>query len=34
MQTGAFGRRFAFRFAPATLVAAILVGSAFGTVLL
>jgi uncharacterized membrane protein YraQ (UPF0718 family) len=34
MQTGTFGRRFAVRFAPATLVAAILVGSAFGAVLL
>jgi uncharacterized protein len=34
MQTGTFGRRFAFRFAPATLVAAILVGAGFGAVLL
>jgi uncharacterized protein len=34
MQTGVFGRRFAFRFAPATLVAAILVGAGFGAVLL
>jgi uncharacterized membrane protein YraQ (UPF0718 family) len=34
MQTGVFGRRFASRFAPATFVAAILVGSAFGAVLL
>jgi uncharacterized membrane protein YraQ (UPF0718 family) len=34
MQTGVFGRRFAMRFAPATFVAAILVGSAFGVVLL
>jgi uncharacterized membrane protein YraQ (UPF0718 family) len=34
MQTGVFGRRFASRFAPATFVAAILVGTAFGVVLL
>jgi uncharacterized membrane protein YraQ (UPF0718 family) len=34
MQTGVFGRRFAFRFAPATFVAAILVGAGFGAVLL
>jgi uncharacterized membrane protein YraQ (UPF0718 family) len=34
MQTGVFGRRFAFRFAPATLVAAIVVGAGFGAVLL
>ncbi|MEV8503624.1 permease [Actinoplanes sp. NPDC051475] len=34
MQTGVFGRRFASRFAPATLLAAILVGSAVGAVLL
>ena len=34
MQTGAFGRRFAMRFAPATFVAAILIGSGFGVVLL
>jgi uncharacterized membrane protein YraQ (UPF0718 family) len=34
MQTGVFGRRFASRFAPATFVAAILVGTAFGAVLL
>ena len=34
MQTGMFGRRFASRFAPATLAAAILVGSAVGAVLL
>nr|WP_245908007.1 permease [Pseudosporangium ferrugineum] len=34
MQTGVFGRRFAARFAPATLVAGILAGSAFGAVLL
>jgi uncharacterized membrane protein YraQ (UPF0718 family) len=34
MQTGMFGRRFAFRFAPATLVAAIVVGAGFGAVLL
>jgi uncharacterized membrane protein YraQ (UPF0718 family) len=33
MQAGVFGRRFAFRFAPATLVAAILVGAGFGAVL-
>ncbi|NMO53928.1 permease [Actinoplanes sp. TBRC 11911] len=34
MQSGVFGRGFAWRFAPATLVMAILVGTAFGTVLL
>ncbi|WP_411267288.1 permease [Actinoplanes sp. KI2] len=34
MQAGTFGRRFAFRFAPATFAAAILVGAAFGVVLL
>lgn len=34
MQTGMFGRRFASRFAPVTFVAAILVGTAFGAVLL
>ena len=34
MQTGAFGRRFAARFAPTTFVVAILVGTAFGLVLL
>jgi uncharacterized membrane protein YraQ (UPF0718 family) len=34
MQTGVFGRRFASRFAPATFAAAIVVGSAFGAVLL
>ena len=34
MQAGAFGRRFAFRFAPATFVAAILIGAGFGAVLL
>ncbi|WP_203828396.1 permease [Actinoplanes palleronii] len=34
MQTGVFGRRFAMRFAPATFVAAVLVGTAFGAVLL
>lgn len=34
MQTGVFGRRFAFRFAPATFAAAVLFGSAFGAVLL
>jgi len=34
MQTGAFGRRFAVRFAPATFVAAILVGACVGAVLL
>ena len=34
MQTGMFGRRFATRFAPATFVLAILVGSAVGVVLL
>jgi uncharacterized membrane protein YraQ (UPF0718 family) len=34
MQTGVFGRRFASRFAPATFVAAILVGTGIGAVLL
>jgi uncharacterized membrane protein YraQ (UPF0718 family) len=34
MQTGVFGRRFAVRFAPATLLAGILVGTAVGAVLL
>jgi uncharacterized membrane protein YraQ (UPF0718 family) len=34
MQTGTFGRRFAVRFAPATFVAAILVGAGVGAVLL
>ncbi|MET0495309.1 MAG: permease [Actinoplanes sp.] len=34
MQTGVFGRRFAVRFAPATFVAAILVGTGVGMVLL
>jgi len=34
MQTGAFGRRFAFRFAPTTFVAAIVIGTGFGAVLL
>jgi uncharacterized membrane protein YraQ (UPF0718 family) len=34
MQTGTFGRRFAWRFAPATFIAAILIGAGFGTVLL
>ncbi|AEV81168.1 membrane protein [Actinoplanes sp. SE50] len=34
MQAGVFGRRFAFRFAPATFVAAMLVGTGFGLVLL
>jgi uncharacterized protein len=34
MQTGVFGRRFAARFAPATLVTAIVVGSCVGAVLL
>ncbi|WP_240670365.1 permease [Actinoplanes solisilvae] len=34
MQTGVFGRRFASRFAPATFVVAVLVGTAFGVVLL
>ncbi|MEV6849915.1 permease [Actinoplanes sp. NPDC051411] len=33
MQAGMFGRRFAFRFAPATLVAVIVVGAGFGAVL-
>ncbi|WP_435869675.1 permease [Actinoplanes xinjiangensis] len=32
MQTGVFGRRFAARFAPATFVAAVLVGAGIGTV--
>ena len=34
MQTGVFGRRFTVRFAPTTFVAAVLVGTAFGAVLL
>ncbi|MET0415086.1 MAG: permease [Actinoplanes sp.] len=34
MQTGVFGRRFVWRFAPATFVAAVGVGSLFGVVLL
>ena len=34
MQTGVFGRRFAFRFAPATFAAAVLIGAGFGAVLL
>jgi len=34
MQTGVFGRRFTVRFAPTTFVAAILVGTGFGAVLL
>jgi uncharacterized membrane protein YraQ (UPF0718 family) len=34
MQAGTFGRRFAFRFAPAPFAAAILVGAGFGAVLL
>jgi uncharacterized protein len=34
MQAGVFGRRFMVRFAPTTFVAAILVGSAFGAVML
>jgi uncharacterized protein len=34
MQAGVFGRRFAFRFAPATLAAAVLIGAGFGAVLL
>ena len=34
MQSGVFGRRFAWRFAPATLLMAIVIGSAVGTVLL
>ncbi|MEU8659641.1 permease [Actinoplanes philippinensis] len=33
MQTGVFGRRFAFRFAPATFVAAIVAGSLAGVVI-
>ena len=34
MQTGMFGRTFATRFAPATFVIAILVGTAVGVILL
>jgi uncharacterized membrane protein YraQ (UPF0718 family) len=34
MQTGVFGRRFAVRFAPTTFVAAVLVATAAGAVLL
>jgi uncharacterized protein len=34
MQTGVFGRRFVWRFAPATFAAAVLIGSGFGVVLL
>ena len=34
MQTGVFGRRFASRFAPATFVAAVVVGTGVGLVLL
>jgi uncharacterized protein len=34
MQTGVFGRRFAARFAPATFVIAIVIGTAVGSVLL
>jgi hypothetical protein len=34
MQSGVFGRRFAWRFAPATLVMAVVIGTAVGTVLL
>jgi uncharacterized membrane protein YraQ (UPF0718 family) len=34
MQTGVFGRRFTARFAPATFVAAVLIGTAIGAVLL
>jgi uncharacterized membrane protein YraQ (UPF0718 family) len=34
MQSGVFGRRFAWRFAPATLLMAIVIGSASGVVLL
>ncbi|MFI5890005.1 permease [Actinoplanes sp. NPDC051513] len=34
MQAGVFGRRFAFRFAPATFAAAVLIGAGFGAVLL
>lgn len=34
MQAGVFGRRFMVRFAPATFVAAVVVGTGFGTVLL
>ncbi|GAA3960377.1 permease [Actinoplanes auranticolor] len=34
MQTGVFGRRFSSRFAPATFVAAVLVGTGIGAVLL
>lgn len=33
MQAGVFGRRFAFRFAPATFVAALVVGTSVGVVL-
>ncbi|GIF16684.1 permease [Actinoplanes teichomyceticus] len=33
MQAGVFGRRFAMRFAPATFVAAVLVGTGFGLAL-
>ncbi len=34
MQAGVFGRRFAFRFSPATFVAAVVVGTGFAAVLL
>jgi uncharacterized membrane protein YraQ (UPF0718 family) len=34
MQAGVFGRRFAFRFAPATFAAGVLIGAGFGAVLL
>ena len=34
MQTGVFGRRFVWRFAPATFVAALAAGSLFGVVLM
>jgi hypothetical protein len=34
MQTAVFGRRFAARFAPATLAVAILMGAVVGTALL
>nr|WP_250037237.1 permease [Actinoplanes maris] len=34
LQTGVFGRRFASRFAPATFVVAVLIGTLFGVVLL
>ena len=34
MQTGVFGRRFVWRFAPATFVAAVGTGWLFGVVLL